>query len=662
MSQLPRLDQRVALPSATNAAILAAVIVTGLYVGRSVFVPLALAVLLSFVLSPLVVALRKLRLPRALAVGIVVTALVLTIAVLTLAMARQVTDLAADLPQYESTLRQKLKSLRTGVAQSSIIDRATSTLSELGKELDRAQPVEPIAQPAVPLDPKRPIPVEVHQPPERPLDTYQRIVSALIAPLATTGIVLILVVFILLQREDIRDRVIRLVSGGNLELTTAALNDAAYRLSRLFLAQLAMNAVFGAVIALGLWAIGVPSAGLWGVVAALMRFVPYVGAVLAAVFPILLAAAVDPGWTMVVWTLALYLIVEPIVGHFVEPQVQGRSTGLSPLAIVVSAILWTALWGPIGLLLATPLTICLVVLGRHVEGLAFLAVMLGNQPSLTPPQIFYQRLLSGSTAEALDQAETELKSSSQTKYFDEVALEGLKLASSDARRGAIDVERMDELLEGVRVLLDDLADEPLDASRDGDGESDEKPSEPTRSKATAVAAEPALAAACQEGGVAVLCVGVRTPLDTAAAEILAHMLSLQGIAARAGSVARLSELSRLDIDGCRVIWLSSMDASHSQAYIRYIAKRLRRRLPDVILCGAFWDGSTAEILDGTSKSAHVAKSIDDAVQITRAMAGNPDRETGKLAQEAGAKSSRQDIASDEVAVAPTGGSRAATAA
>ena len=286
--------------------------------------------------------------------------------------------------------------------------------------------------------------------------------SVLLPPLTTSGIVLILIVFILLQREDIRDRVIRLVGAGDIERTTKALDDAGYRLSRLFLAQAALNASFGIAIGLGLWAIGVPSPILWGMVAALMRFIPYIGALLAAVFPILLAASVDPGWSMVAWTLALYLILEPAVGHFIEPMVQGQTTGLSPLAIVVSAVLWTALWGPIGLLLATPLTMCLVVLGRHVEGLAFLDVVLGDQPALSPPEVFYQRLLAGSSAEAAEQAEDVLKASSLVDYCDDVALAGLTLAARDAHRGAITEDRMAELRDGVLVLLEDLSDQPLD--------------------------------------------------------------------------------------------------------------------------------------------------------------------------------------------------------
>jgi predicted PurR-regulated permease PerM len=230
-------------------------------------------------------------------------------------------ELGNDLPRYETTLREKLKSLRLGMARSSLVDKATSTLKGLSKELE-TQPSNSAPKPVgQSTDPARPIAVEIHSPPERTLDTYQRVMSALLAPLTTTGLVLLLVIFILLQREDIRDRVIRLVGAGDIERTTTALNDAASRLSRLLLAQTAMNAGFGVVITAGLWAIGVPSPVLWGGIAALMRFIPYIGSIFAAVFPLLLAAAIDPGWSMLLWTLALFVIVEPIVGHLIKPWV-----------------------------------------------------------------------------------------------------------------------------------------------------------------------------------------------------------------------------------------------------------------------------------------------------------------------------------------------------
>ena len=216
-------------------------------------------------------------------------------------------------------------------------------------------------------------------------------------------------IFILIQRQDLRNRLVRLAGAQDLQRTTAALDDAGQRLSRLFLAQLALNAAFGLVIGAGLWFIGVPSAPLWGMLAMILRFVPYIGAVISAIFPLILAAAVGAGWTMVLWTAALFLIVEPIAGHVIEPLLFGHTTGLSPVAIITSATFWTWLWGPIGLILATPLTICLVVLGRHVDGLKFLDVMLGDQPALTPAELVYQRMLARDPIEAAEQAQLFLR-------------------------------------------------------------------------------------------------------------------------------------------------------------------------------------------------------------------------------------------------------------
>jgi hypothetical protein len=213
------------------------------------------------------------------------------------------------------------------------------------------------------------------------------------------------------------------------------------------------------VIGVGLWLIGIPSAILWGILAAALRFVPYIGAVIAAAFPLALAVAVDPSWSMLLWTLGLFLVVEPVVGHVVEPMVYGHSTGLSPVAVVASATFWTALWGPIGLVLATPLTVCLVVLGRHVERLEFLDVMLGDRPALSPPEIFYQRMLAGDPTEAAETAEQFLKERSLASYYDEVALKGLQLAQVDAERGALDQERLNKIRDAVGEFASDVSDQ-----------------------------------------------------------------------------------------------------------------------------------------------------------------------------------------------------------
>ena len=425
------------LVTGVAAAILAALIVAALYFGRDVFVPVALSILLSFVLAPLVRTLQDFRVPRAISViGVVLLAFSIIFAIGGV-IATQMTQLAGELPRYESNMRAKIQSLRGTAAANNTLERAADVLQDLGKELNK--PKERLSAPiALPGQDARPIPVEVRQPPPTALESIAALISPLLHPLMTSGIVIIFVIFTLLQREDLRNRLIKLAGSHDLQKTTVALNDAAQRLSRLFLSQLALNSAFALVIGTGLWFIGIPSAVLWGILAGILRFVPYIGVFIAAVFPLALAVAVDPGWSLLMWCAALFLIVEPLVSQVIEPLLYGRSTGLSPVAVVVSATFWTALWGPIGLVLATPLTICLVVLGRHVENLKFLEVMFGDRPPLSPPQLFYQRMLAEDPAEALDNAEQFLKERPLAAYYDEVVLKGLKLAQADLDRGALD--------------------------------------------------------------------------------------------------------------------------------------------------------------------------------------------------------------------------------
>ena len=380
-------DLRSVVRMAANG-IIAALILSTLYFGREVFVPIALAVLLSFVLAPLVGLVQHLRAPRGVAVVAVVVLAFTVIFALGSLLAGQLSQLAGDLPKYQTTISEKISSLRQQTAGRGTLERASEMLKDLGQKLDRPKagtpaPATPAALPATP--PAQPVPVEVRQPDPGALESLRTLISPLIHPLATTFIIVIFVIFILLQREDLRNRLIRLAGSHDLQRTTAALDDAARRLSRFFLSQLAVNSGFGIAIGLGLWAIGVPSAILWGILAGVLRFVPYIGAFIGAAFPLTLAIAVDPSWTMVLWTAALFILVEPIVGHVIEPMLYGHNTGLSPIAVVTSATLWTALWGPIGLVLATPLTVCLVVIGRHVERLAFLDIMFGDRPALSPP-------------------------------------------------------------------------------------------------------------------------------------------------------------------------------------------------------------------------------------------------------------------------------------
>src|SRR3954471_14866050 len=385
MLAIARSDSDGRVVNGVASVVLAAVLIGTIYVGREVFVPIALAILLSFVLAPLVRILERWHIPRPISVVGVVLLAFASIFLIGGMIAAQVTQLAGDLPRYELTMREKIKSLRGATATSGTLERAADVLQDLGKELDRPKDMIPRSPISVPGQEAKPIPVEVRQPPPSALESIAALIAPLLHPLTTTGLVAIFVVFILLQREELRNRLIKLAGSHDLQKTTAAMDDAAGRLSRLFLTQLALNSAFGVVLGIGLSLIRTPSAVLWGILAAALRFVPYIGAVISAAFPLALAVAVDPGWSMLLWTLALFLIVEPVLGHAIEPMVYGRSTGLSPVAVVASATFWTALWGPIGLVLATPLTVCLVVLGRHVERLEFLDVMFGDRPALSPP-------------------------------------------------------------------------------------------------------------------------------------------------------------------------------------------------------------------------------------------------------------------------------------
>ncbi len=607
------------------AALLAALIVAALYFGRDVFVPLALSILLSFVLAPLVRALQNFRVPRAIAViGVVLLAFSIIFAIGGV-IAAQMTQLAGELPRYESNMRAKIQSVRGTAATNNTLERAADVLQDLGKELNKpkeapsAAAVAPKANP-VPAQDARPIPVEVRQPPPTALESIAALISPLLHPLMTSGIVIIFVIFTLLQREDLRNRLIKLAGSHDLQKTTVALNDAAQRLSRLFLSQLALNSAFGLVIGTGLWFIGIPSAVLWGILAGILRFVPYIGVFIAIVFPLALAVAVDPGWSLLLWTAALFLIVEPLVGQVIEPLLYGRSTGLSPLAVVLSATFWTALWGPIGLVLATPLTICLVVLGRHVENLQFLDVMFGDRPPLSPPQLFYQRMLAEDPAEALDNAEQFLKEMPLVTYYDEVALKGLKLAQADLNRDALDALHVQRIRDSVMELVKELDDhEDQQAKKESAQDVEAASAGPV--KGSPVGDLPILAkdelAGHWRGENPILCVPGRPGLDEAVASMLAQILSKHGISTRVEGVDAIANANtfRSGKNGIEMVCVSFLNTS-SLAQMRFTMRRLRRRLPDVTIVLGSWipENDSATLADAV-KADFAAVTLHDAAKL-----------------------------------------------
>ncbi len=574
--------------SITVLAVLGAV--GALYFARAIFLPLALAILLTFLLAPVVRLLRDWGLPKTPAVVMVVLVSSLVILGMGALVAQQVTQLAQKLPEYQFNIETKIGSLRAA-AGGGTLERISNFLRDINQEIQKKEktPQAPQPQPQPKEEPPRPIPVEMRQPEPTPVQVIRQILEPLVDPLTTAGLVVIFVIFFLVQRQDLRARLIRLAGSHDLQRTTDAINDGAYRLSRYFLAQTMLNVLFGTIVGVGLTFIGVPNPVLFGILAMLLRFVPYLGAFIAAALPITLAIAVDPGWSMALLTAALFLVLEPLVGQVLEPLVYGHSTGLTPVAIVIAATFWTWLWGPIGLLLSTPLTVCLGVVGRHIPGLEFLDIMIGDEPPLTPAQSFYQRTLAGDIDEAVDQAEQSLKRRSLSYVYDEVVLKALILAQIDVRRGLLDGDHVEHINEGVRELIANTGDEddvtPVPSGRKeeaGAPEEEEPPSPPDL---------PVLQDLPPEwSGTPILCVAGRGPFDGAVAMMLEALLAKHGLGCRreADAAVSSSNIVHLNGAGVRVVCFSYLDLGGSPAHLRHSVQRIRKRIPGATLVVALW--------------------------------------------------------------------------
>ena len=534
-------------------------------------------------------------------------------------LGEQVKHLAAALPKYQQTLTKKNDALRGVTAGSGTLGQASAVLRELGQELENAQPgskPSDVAQPRL-----SPVPVEIHQPDPEPLEVIQRIINPLLDPLMTTGIIIIFVIFFLIQREDLRNRIIRLAGSTDLHRTTTAIDDAGSRLSRYLLAQTALNAAFGITIGSGLALIGIPNPVLWGILAAALRFVPYIGAFIAAAFPLALAVAVDPGWTTVILTAALFLFVELIVGQVVEPLLYGHSTGISPVAVVVAAMFWTWLWGPIGLLLSTPLTVCLDVLGRHIDRLRFLDILLGSNPALKPAESFYHLILSGNSDEAFDQAQNTLKTKSLSTFYDDVALEGLRLATIDAQRGALDHNRLQKMRTAVQELVMDLSQcddvklsppiTPFASIDEVDRISSQAASLPVlrRDELHGAWASPT----------AVVCISGPSPLDEAATIILAQIFEKHGFGVKVQKhqVASAGKVFHVGDDAVALVCVSYIDVGDAPIRARATIRRVQRQIPNVAVLAGLWgpnkdeSGAVREEL----KAKYYASSFREAVSL-----------------------------------------------
>jgi predicted PurR-regulated permease PerM len=448
--------------SVVNGLIIFLALCSMLYFGSEILIPVAFAILLAILLSPVVTFLQRLRLPKPVAVISTVVMAVIIIAGLTAVVASTLTTLANDLPRYESSLREKAQNIKQMATGGGTLERAANVLEDLQVELQGSK-----TPGAATSGPVSPIPVEIQESNWGPFSSIATVLGVVVHPLTQIGIIILMLTFILFYREDLRNRLIRLAGTGDIHRTTTALDEAGTRLSRLYATQLLINGATGLFLGAALFIIGVPGAILWGVLTAILRFVPYVGTLMASIFPIIIALAVSDGWTLALMTAGIVLVTEAVIGQIIEPLFFGKSTGVSPVAVVVAAAFWTALWGPIGLVLSTPITIMLLVVGRNIEALQFLEVMLGSSPVLTADHAFYQRMLASDPIEAAETAETYESDNKLDVYLTEVAVPGLLLAQHDKDRRVLTPEREVSVATTFSQLLEDLwpaADSKIDST------------------------------------------------------------------------------------------------------------------------------------------------------------------------------------------------------
>lgn len=587
-------------------AVLVLLTIATLYYGRDIFIPFTLAILFSFLLAPLVNGLRHLRIPRVPAVILVVTFVFALLAGLSVLVGSQMVNLANNLPSYQQTMQDKIRAIRAAAPGGGALDRTTEVVQALGEELSGDGESQPETRSAAEKKKKKQeaLPVRIERGSESPFAAARSVIAPLVGPLGTAGIVVVFIIFVLLQPSDLRDRFIRL-AGGDLRRTTEGINDAAARVSRYLLMQLIVNATYGIPIGIGLYFIGVPGAFLWALLATLLRFIPYLGPFMAALFPLVLSFAVEPGWSMFLWTLGLVLTLELVSNNLIEPWLYGSSTGLTPVAVILSAIFWTLLWGPVGLIMATPLTVCLVVLGQYVPQLKFLDVLLGSEPVLTAEERLYQRLLTGNVEEAIEIAEAQMQEHSLLEFYDNTGLATLRLAESELDRGTSASERR-KISDGMQDVIDDLR----ELAEKQDVELNEAPSGQWR-------------------GAVTLCIAGRGELDRVAAAMVAHGLESRGIDARLipATALKLDSIGNLDLVGVEVVCLSYLTPT-PLTYARFVCRRLKRRAPNLKIVLGVWnlapDALAPDEFASFSGADAAVSTVSDAVRHVEEMTGKAD--------------------------------------
>lgn len=631
-------------PLLTLAAIV--VFVAALHLAKEILLPLALAVLISFLLTPLANRLERLGLGRIFPVLLVVGVTFLVLGALGWVVTRQLVDLGVQLPSYRKNLIAKIHQIKP---DSQALARLTETVKDLDRAIHEEAPKSPEegaksgersdktdadgGEPASAGDgaagepaggelllsadslfgwarggDREPVDVRVVGTAPSPLGQMLDWLGPLLSPLATAGIAVVLVIFILLNREDQRNRLLLLFGSSHLHATTEALTDVTERVSRYLRMQFLINAGYGLSVGLGLWMIGVPSAVMWGVMSFSLRFLPYIGPWMSAIMPLLVSIATAQGWTQPLMVVGWFTILELIVNNVAEPLLYGRSTGVSGVGVIVAAVFWTWAWGPIGLVLAMPLTVCAVVMARYIPALRFLTVLLGDEPPMTDPERVYQRLLAGDVLEARKLLLERLKTKPLVEVYDEILMPALGMAERDRHAGRLHEEQESAVAETARDLVEEIG-EAADERRQDEVEE-----------------SPPTAAGSELHKARVLCIPLRDDADEISAAMLKQLLTAAGMEvdvpmAEALTGEVVDRIESLKIEIAVICILPPLPPRSS----RLLCRRLHERYPQLPIVVGHW---CEAVVEGSRRSlcaeeGTVVSSLAAAVEQVQIIAARP---------------------------------------
>lgn len=602
-----------------------------LYLAKTVVVPLALAILFSFLLSPLVTLLERIRLPRVLAIIAVIMAAGLAVGTVGWTVFNQLVSVTDHMADFTYNINRKVDALKPN--KSTSFSRAEEELDRLGQQistLDLNVGVDPSQHEKKQLgaSPDRPIAVQEVGKSDR-LDTINGVLGAMVS----VFLVFVFTFFMLLQREDLRNRLIRLTGRGHLNLMTQAMDEAGHRVSRYLGLQLLVNTCYGTVIFAALYFLALPHALLWGALAGILRFIPYIGASTAALLPTVFSIAVYTGWTPTLLIMAVFFCMELLTANFIEPHVYGKQTGLSPLAILVAAVFWTLIWGPIGLILSVPLTVCLVVVGSHVPSLKFLTVLLGDQPVMRPEAHYYQRLLASDAQEAGQVLDSFVKDNSVAAAYDQVLVPALGLFEQDRHRNALDQETVNFITETTQEQVEELGlrkDEPQPAHPPID-------TVPNVSPPMSADKQPAPPSGIQKR---IVCVAVRDDSDEIVALMLAQMLRREGHSAKTIPLENVDR-TLVDVFDAQpdLVCLSALPP-YAMSYARTLYEALRAHHSDLDVVIGLWNHSgdiakAAKVITG-DESNPICVTLAEAVERVslRDPSAKPESKTDAVVAEA----------------------------